>query len=284
MIKHISKYLDNRPQSKEPLMSGYDFINNELGGYHPGELMTICGVENCGKTAFIVSEIDRLAIGQHIPTLIAVGLMDMKSFVASMTAYHYDIETNDFWGLWDDLSYQDEIGEYESLLREAPIYIMNDELHDDNWDEKLSEWIIKNGIRIAFVEDLEMITFDDSVSKLKKVAMESDITIVRTDLIYRNIELPDSHVTLAELNFRRYEYCSSSSDTVIAFNDYDYMKIFTDERGISLRGVIGIEILKQKGTISKKSYRLLKNRLYFRTRYSDSRYDVPESRPVAKHM
>lgn len=51
-MKHISKYLENRPQLQEPLMSGYDFIDNELGGYHPGELMTICGVEDCGKTAF----------------------------------------------------------------------------------------------------------------------------------------------------------------------------------------------------------------------------------------
>lgn len=284
MVKHISKYLENRPQLQETLKSGYDFISNELGGYHPGELMTICGVENCGKTAFIVSEIDRLAIGQHVPTLIAVGLMDMKSFVASMIAYHYDIETNDLWGLWDDLSYQDEIGEYESLLREAPLYIVEENFQDENWVTEMKDFIVDHGIKIAFFDEYESFTFKDTSLELRQLAMLSNIPIVKTELVWRDRDGGDHPISLADINVKEHHVISSMSDTVIAFIDYEFIKIYQDERGVSLRGVLGVEILKQKGTISKKSYRLLKNRLYFRTRYSDSRYDVPESRPVAKHM
>lgn len=284
MIKHISKYLDNRPQSKEPLMSGYDFINNELGGYHPGELMTICGVENCGKTAFIVSEIDRLAIGQHVPTLIAVGLMDMKSFVASMIAYHYDIETNDLWGLWDDLSYQDEIGEYESLLREAPLFIVEENFQDENWVTEMKDFIVDHGIQIAFFDEYDSFTFKDTSLELRQLAMQSNIPIVKTEFVWRDRDGGDHPISLADINVKEHHVISSMSDTVIAFIDYEFIKIYEDERGVSLRGVLGVDILKKKGVIEKQSYRIFKNRLYFRTRYSDSRYDVPEPRPVAKHM
>lgn len=60
--------------------------------------------------------------------------------------------------------------------------------------------------------------------------------------------------------------------------------IFADERGVNLRGVLGIEILKQKGVIKKKEYRMIKKRLYYQNSYSDPCYDVPEPNPLARHF
>lgn len=284
-MKHVNELLRDFSQKESLLLkSGYDFIDNELGGYHPGELMTVCGVEDCGKTAFIISEIDRLAVEQHVPTLIALGLMDMEMFVASMIAYHYDIVTNDLWRLWDNPRYQDEISEYESLLREAPLFIVEDNFQDENWVTEMKDFIVDHGIQIAFFDEYESFTFKDTSLELRQLAMQSNIPIVKTELVWRDRDGGDHPISLADINVKEHHVISSLSDTVIAFIDYEFIKIYQDERGVSLRGVLGVDILKKKGVIEKQSYRLLKNRLYFRTRYSDSRYDVPEPRPVAKHM
>ena len=283
-MKHISKLLKERLPQKAALKSGWDFINNELGGYHPGELMTVCGVENSGKTAFILSQIDRLAVEQRIPTLIGFGLMDMSMVVASMMAYHYDIETNDLWNLWDNPLYQEEIAEYESMLREAPLCVVKEDLQDDNLLEELRDRIVDNGIQIAFFEDFEIYTSLNTSSELRRLAVMSNIPVIKSELIWRDRKDGERLVSLSDMNTREWGAISSMSDTVLAFNDYEFMKIFMDERGVNLRGVLGIEILKQKGAISQKLYRLFKKRLYYRTRFSDSDYGVPVPRPIVEHI
>lgn len=283
-MKHISKLLGERLLQKAALKSGWDFIDNELGGYHQGELMTVCGVENSGKTAFILSQIDRLAVEQRRPTLIGFGLMDMSMVVASMMAYHYDIETNDLWNLWDNPLYQEEVAEYESMLREAPLFVVKEDLQDDNLLEELRDRIVDNGIQIAFFEDFEIFTSHNTSSELKRLAVMSNIPVIKSELIWRDRKDGERLVSLSDMNTREWGAISSMSDTVLAFNDYEFMKIFMDERGVNLRGVLGIEILKQKGAISQKLYRLFKKRLYYRTRFSDSDYDVPVPRPIVEHI
>ena len=246
--------------------------------------MTICGVENSGKTAFLVSQIDRLAVEQRVPTLIGIGLMDMETFVASMIAYHYDIETNNLWGLWDDPRYQDDINEYESMLKEAPLYVLDNFIQDEEWVKNLSERIDEKGIRMIFLDEWETITLQETSIGLRQLALHTGTTIVKTDVVWNDREVDGSRVALSDFNVRRYNHVSSMSDTVIAFNDYEFMKIYADERGVNLRGVLGIEILKQKGVISKKEYRLFKKRLYFRKLFSGSDYDVPEPRPIIEHI
>ena len=283
-MRHISKYLEDRAPQRCALMSGYDFIDVELGGYHPGELMTICGMENSGKTAFILSQIDRLAVEQGIPTLVCFGTMDMSMVVSAMMAYHYDIETNDLWNLRDDPRYEDEICEYESMLREAPLFVLEDGCCDENWERDMVECITEREIRIAFFDDFETYTEKDTSVQLKQIALRTGIPIVKTELVWNVEKMDDVRIALADLDSKVHHVISSMSDTVIAFNDFDFMKIFTDERGINLRGVMGIEILKQKGQIGKKIYRLLKKRLLYRTRFSQYIQEVPESGIVVNHI
>lgn len=283
-MKHISNILEGQIQQNAALKSGWDFIDNELGGYHPGEMMTICGMENSGKTAFVLSQIDRLAVEQGIPTLIGFGTMDMSMVVASMMAYHYDIETNNLWELLDDPKYQPQRKEYESMLREAPLYVLDDDIRDENWEKTIGEWITNKEIRIIFLDEWETITEKDMSIGLKHLAISTGVSVVLTDVIWNDRPLDGFGVRLSDLNARKCSSVSALPDTVIAFNDYEYMKIFADERGVNLRGVQGIEILKQKGVIKKKEYRMIKKRLYYKKRYSDSSYDVPEPLPLAKHF
>lgn len=283
-MKHISELLEEQQPQNAALKSGLDFIDNELGGYHPGELMTICGMENSGKTAFILSQIDRLAVEQGIPTLVGFGMMDMSMAVSAMMAYHYDIETNDLWNLLRNPRYKEEICEYKAMLSEAPLFVLEDGYCGENWERDMVECISEREIRVAFFDEFETYTSNDTSAELKRLATQSNIPIIKTELIWRDRDGGERPISLSDMNMKEHHIISSMSDTVIAFNDYEFMKIFTDERGISLRGVIGIEILKQKGLIGKKMYRLLKKRLLYSTRFSDSKYDVPVSQPIVEHI
>jgi len=273
-MKHISELLEEQQPQNAALKSGLDFIDNELGGYHPGELMTICGMENSGKTAFILSQIDRLAVEQGIPTLVGFGMMDMSMAVSAMMAYHYDIETNDLWNLLRNPRYEEEICEYKAMLSEAPLFVVKEDCLDEDWMKEMMEWIVEEGIQIAFFDDFETYTSNDTSAELKRLATQSNIPIIKTELIWRDRDGGERPISLSDMNMKEHHIISSMSDTVIAFNDYEFMKIYQDERGVSLRGVLGVDIIKKKGEISQKSYRLFKKRLYYRTRFSDPKYDV----------
>lgn len=284
-MKHICTIIQDASLKKvEPLKSGFGFIDDELGGYHPGEMMTICGVENSGKTAFILSQIDRLAVEQGIPTLVGFGTMDISMVVASMMSYHYDIETNNLWKLLDDPQYKTQITEYESLLKEAPLYVLDNDIRDENWEKTISEWITNKGIRIILLDEWETITEKESSIGLKQLAISTGVSVVMTNVIWNDRPIDGFGVRLSDLNSRKCSSVSALPDTVIAFNDYEFMKIFADEHGVNLRGVLGIEILKHKGVIKKKEYRMIKKRLYYHNKYSDSCFDVPEPLPLAKHF
>ena len=283
-MKHISELLEEQQPQNAALKSGLDFIDNELGGYHPGELMTICGMENSGKTAFILSQIDRLAVEQGIPTLVGFGMMDMSMAVSAMMAYHYDIETNDLWNLLRNPRYEEEICEYKAMLSEAPLFVVKEERLDEDWMKEMMDWIVEEGIQIAFFDDFETYTSNDTSAELKRLATQSNIPIIKTELIWRDRDGGERPISLSDMNMKEHHIISSMSDTVIAFNDYEFMKIYQDERGVNLRGVLGVDIIKKKGEINKKSYRLFKKRLYYRTRFSDPKYDVPVSQPIVEHL
>ena len=56
-MKHFLDIIDETSlHSINPLKSGFDFIDEKLGGYHSGEVITVAGTINSGKTAFVVSQ------------------------------------------------------------------------------------------------------------------------------------------------------------------------------------------------------------------------------------
>ena len=75
-MEHISNIIDEVIQQEiTPIKSGIKFLDETLGGYYPGEMTTICGDINSGKTAIIIAQINHLAVDQHIPTLLVLNNM-----------------------------------------------------------------------------------------------------------------------------------------------------------------------------------------------------------------
>ena len=53
-------------------------------------------------------------------------------------------------------------------------------------------------------------------------------------------------------------------DVVIGFTNYEQHRVFMDDRGLDLHGMIGIEILKHRGKIKEKYHYIPKDYLFFR--------------------
>ena len=89
-MEHISEIIETTEVVK-PITTGMRFLDRAIGGYYPGELTAICGEENSGKTAFVVSQLNLIAVEQHIPTMIVLNNMSRRTFLSCMAAYYYRI-------------------------------------------------------------------------------------------------------------------------------------------------------------------------------------------------
>ncbi len=259
-IQHVKELIDEmRSQNMvEALSSGFRFVSKELGGYHAGELMTICGVENSGKTAFVVSEAERLAVDLHVPTLIGLGVMGARQFLSLMVAYACNVRTKNLWELMNDPIVQDKTHDYVEKLEKAPLYVLRP-LREANWEEEIRKFIEKNKIRILFFDDLEFTFWENAQQKMRQIASDLDISIVTTQTVTENRD-EDGYIRniwLADLR-------NSMAETVVAFNDFEYSHIYCDERGNDLRGKLRVEILKQKGLTEKKDFLVSKSWLFMK--------------------
>ena len=84
-MSHIAEYIEQaKLMLKAPILTGFDFLDNIMGGYYPGQVTTICGGENIGKSAFVVHQINRIALDHSIPTLLVLDQKSQLEFLASM--------------------------------------------------------------------------------------------------------------------------------------------------------------------------------------------------------
>lgn len=257
IMKHILDVIDETSlHSINPLTSGFDFIDEELGGYHSGEVITVAGTINSGKTAFVVSQVDRLSVEQKVPTLVGLGLMDYDMFLASLVAYHYSIKTSNLWGLLNDPKYKTEVEQYKEMLKESPLFIA-DSVWDEEDEEDLEISVLEKEIRIVFLDELELFPEENESAKMKQLAIHSGATIVETQVIDK-VEVTDRISCIRLSDIKGY------ADTVIAFNDYEYLGLYTDEKGRELHGLLGIEILKQKGFAHSGIYSVQKSQLFLK--------------------
>ena len=52
-MEHISDIIEGVKSLKGyPILTGFKFLDTVIGGYYPGELTTICGEEDSGKSAY----------------------------------------------------------------------------------------------------------------------------------------------------------------------------------------------------------------------------------------
>ena len=123
-MEHITSIINKEIKKKEnPIETGFTFLDETIGGYYPGEMTVISGCQNSGKTAFVITQLNNIAVDQHIPTLFVVNNMTERNFLSSMTAYYCGLKINNVHSALDSDLHTDTVNAYLKKLADAPLYI-----------------------------------------------------------------------------------------------------------------------------------------------------------------
>ena len=251
-----------------PISTGFKFLDTIIGGYYPGELTTICGEEDCGKTAYVISQLNHIAVDQHIPTLLVMNNMSKRSFLSCMAAYYCSIETYNVNAILDSEEHRETVCEYFEKLKDAPLYVISESfLNSELFTTGIDGFIQAHNIKIAFFDESNG-DFDYSrtkqlnVCRLKTLALKMNISVVATTCIWNDREgMEGVRPFLQDLYFSSELH---GHDTVIGLIKYERHYIFQDDNGRDLHDTIHMEILKRKGRVKKRKFLIPYGYLYYK--------------------
>ena len=260
-MKHISEIINEAMAVEpKPIVTGIKALDELIGGYYPGELTTVCGREDVGKTAFIVHQVNRMAIDLGLETYMYASYTSEQVWLSMMVAYYCGIQTSDLHSVLYSPMYADAVKAYLEKLKVAPLFVEFGFKKAFSL-EHVMDVIRREHVKIAFFDDA-MWLGDDGTS-LKRLAMECGISVVATTWTWLNGRdgLEGRRVFLTDLD--RDSSCFGS-DVVIGMMDYEVDHIFTDDHGRDLRGMLELEVLKHKGLREKSCVRIPKHLLLVR--------------------
>ncbi len=261
-MEHISKVLDDICQQEvKPIKTGIPYLDETIGGYYPGEMTTICGEENCCKTAFVIHQLCKIAIGEKVPTLLLLNYMLERNFLSSMIAYYYSIEVRNLHDIFEKEQYKDIVANFMSILKESPLYIMKAGWYEDTpVFERIVSFVETKNVKMMFVDETILdLTVEYTAKKrcMRDIAVEKNIPVIVTGCIWCDCAIP----LLSDLGKSSYLH---GHDVVISFTNCEDKCIFVDEQGNDLHGMISIKVLKHRGMIKKETHCIPKPFFFFR--------------------
>ena len=162
--------------------------------------------------------------------------------------------------------YKELVEEFLSKLKDAPLYIMRASWYEDKKTlDGIEEFIDMKNIEIVFVDEVYLDLSRDvttEFSSIGSIAIKKNIPVVVSCYIWNDREgIEGIRPWLTDISRRTYLH---GLDVVIGFTNYEQNRIFMDDRGFDLHDMIGVEILKYRGKIEKKSHYIPKDYLYYR--------------------
>lgn len=263
MMEHITSIINKEIKKKEnPIKTGFHFLDDTLGGYYPGEMTVITGCQNSGKTAFVITQLNNIAVDQHIPTLFVINNMSERNFLSSMIAYYCSIKTGNIHSALDTDLETDSVKAYLKKLADAPLYVEKaDWLEGEKFFESIEKTIVEKDIKIAFFDEVIHTTTEIEncyVCREKILAMKLNIPVVTTCCVL-HYEFGNDMLISPDLS----KYIEiHGHDIAINLINYEFYHVLRDEYDRDLHNTIGFEILRQKGNPEKKIHLLLLDRLY----------------------
>jgi len=261
--------LENLQSGKiKPITTGMSFIDNKVGGFLPGELITIAGVTGVGKTNLTLQFADHIAYKNQIPVLYIPLEMTPNSLLRRLvlgyakTLNSYVLRSgklnDDQWLEWTSIS---------TNLTKAKIFIPSKpDLSFADIPSLVQKAVNDHNIQSVFIDYMQLLKieqkFESDTSKvrhisqgLKIIARNKNISLFSVSQ-FRKLSNPNKMPTLDDL------YGSSAipqdSDYVIFIHrehEGDDTNVFKDE------GIIEIS----KGRDAKAGFQpvIFKNPRYF---------------------
>lgn len=256
----VKRILEATPDHLIGLSTGFERLDEVLGGFVEGTLVTIGGRTGMGKTAFAFNLLRNLAIENNIPSLY-ISLESTEQLCTNMLiACTLNVK---YRGL---LSGQLVVEEWEKLdkgvsgIVNSPIYLDTKSTYTiDDICKTVEESVQEHQVKVVFINYLQLIFAKTGFTenrylelnyitrKLKALAKEFNITIVLLSQLNRNAEGEkrlDHRPVLTDL--RDSGTICDDSDVVCFVHRPEYYRIYQDEKGNDMRNVALIIVAKNR--------------------------------------
>mgnify|MGYP001219950427 CR=1 FL=1 len=241
--------------------SGFKALDKITSGWQDGDLIAIGGRPGMGKTSFILSMIKNIVVDNKIPTMLFSPCMSPQNIVNrilfNMCLIPIDRIQNGMlepyeWGCID--SNINILNECSLFIDSSPI------LKIDDLCKKAKEAVIGNGVRIIFIDYLQMlyqeVQYSDNrylelnyfTRRLKSLARELEIPIIVTSQLNRDIEKRGDCGYIYNrpqlTDFRDSGTICDDCDIAMFIHRPEYYHEYTDDLGNDMHGVAEIIFAK----------------------------------------
>lgn len=241
--------------------SGFQVLDYLMGGFEKGKVYVIGGRPCMGKEELMLSMIDYILFESKSPVLLFSTNHLKSDYIQRLLAIHCDIPT---WHLQQGALKPDEWERLDKVvgdLADAPLFLHDSlELSTNELIETARNCIRERGIRIVFVDCLQMIDFDkkwgnasERIEKvmfsLKQLANLSNVPVVVGSMLGRGMEyregIDGKRPRLMDL--MNSSFIEGMADVIMMVHRPEYYHIYQDYDGRKLHG--RIEIIVQKNSL-----------------------------------
>lgn len=291
----VKRIQEATPDHLIGLSTGFERLDEVLGGFVEGTLVTIGGRTGMGKTAFAFNLLRNLAIEKNIPSLY-ISLESTEQLCTNiLIACTLNIK---YRGL---LSGQLVAEEWEKMdkglprIANAPVYLDTKSTYTiDDICKTVEEAVQEHQVKVVFIDYLQLIFAKTGFTenrylelnyitrKLKALAKEFNITIVLLSQLNRNAEGEkrlDHRPVLTDL--RDSGTICDDSDVVCFVHRPEYFHIYDDEKGNDMRNKALIIVAKNRlGYTGEAVLYTNMSTLTFFNEYPYKRDDIKEVFPT----
>lgn len=256
----VKRMKDAPPDHLIGMSTGFERLDEVLGGLVEGTLVTIGGRTGMGKTAFAFNLLRNLSIEKKISTLY-ISLESTEQLCTNMLiACTLNIK---YRGL---LSSQLVVEEWEKIDKElsrianAPVYLDTKSTYTiDDICKTVEESVQEHQVKVVFIDYLQLIFAKTGFTenrylelnyitrRLKALAKEFNITIVLLSQLNRNAEDEKRHDHRPVLtDLRDSGTICDDSDVVCFVHRPEYYHIYQDDKGNDMHNVALIIVAKNR--------------------------------------
>ena len=256
----VKRMKDAPPDHLIGMSTGFERLDEVLGGRVEGTLVTIGGRTGMGKTAFAFNLLRNLSIEKKISTLY-ISLESTEQLCTNMLiACTLNIK---YRGL---LSSQLVVEEWEKIDKElsrianAPVYLDTKSTYTiDDICKTVEESVQEHQVKVVFIDYLQLIFAKTGFTenrylelnyitrRLKALAKEFNITIVLLSQLNRNAEDEKRHDHRPVLtDLRDSGTICDDSDVVCFVHRPEYYHIYQDDKGNDMHNVALIIVAKNR--------------------------------------
>lgn len=246
--------------------TGFKPLDDLTGGLENGKVYVIGGRPEIGKEEFMLSIILNIIRETELPVLLFSTNRMKSDYTKRLLSMHCDIPTTHLSTGQLEPREWDRLNKKVGTLRDAPLFVHDSmDLPQNELIETVRTSIREKGVKIIFIDCLQMIDFakeemtpSERMAKvmysLKLLAIMTNLPIVAGSMLNRSVEYREGLYGKLPLlcDLANSCYIEELADVVMMVHRPEYYRIYEDEKGNNLRGVM--EIVVQKNRLKPSDY------------------------------